>query len=156
VLVDSFVLRNPLLRQAPKRCGHFKKDNVKTLTYILTLMILVSLTSCDPVHTLTLENKTKGKIEIIYYPTLNNRQLGNKTPEAIDLSGQKMNKITLAPAETISIGTVVAMYTPSANNIDLDYLEIRYGQDTIRLTGKNAILTTIQKVEKLDWRLIVK
>lgn len=78
--------------------GHFKKDNLKTLTHILTLIILDS-------------------------------------------------------SETISIGTVVAMYTPSANDIDLDYLEMRFGQDTIRLSGKNAILTTIQKVEKLDWDL---
>jgi len=135
---------------------HFKKDNVKTLTYLLTLIILVTLTSCDPVHTLTLENKTKNKIDVIYYPALDNRQLSGKTPEAIDLRGQEMNKITLDSAETISIGTVVAMYTPSANDIDLDYLEIRYGQDTIQLTGKSAILTTIQKVEKLNWRLIVK
>ncbi|MEP7264015.1 MAG: hypothetical protein ABI772_05945 [Bacteroidota bacterium] len=103
-----------------------------------------------------MENKTKSKIEIIYFPELDDSQLGNKTPEAIDFRGQKMNKITLDSAETISIGTVVAMYTPSANNIDLNYLEIRYGQDTIRLTGKNAIFSTIQKVEKLDWRLIVK
>ena len=125
------------------------------MPYALTLIILLTLTSCDPVHTLTLENKTKSKIEIIYYPTLE-RQLDNKIPEAIELRGQKMNKITLDSAETMSIGTVVAMYIPSAHHIDLDYLEIRYGQDTIRLTGKNAILTTIQKVKKLDWRLIVK
>jgi hypothetical protein len=103
-----------------------------------------------------LENKTKSKIEIIYYPNLDNGQLGNKTLETIDFRGQKMNKVILDSAEIISIGTVVAMYTPSANDIDLDYLEIRYGQDTLRLTGKNAILTTIQKVEKLDWRIIVK
>ena len=134
----------------------FKQDNMKTLTYTFMLLILVTLTSCDPVHNLTLENKTKSKIEIIYYPTLDVGQLGNKTPETIDFRGQKMNKLTLDSAETISIGKVVAMYTPSAKNIDLDYLEIRYGQDTIRLTGKNAILTTIQKVKKLDWRLIVK
>ncbi|AEE52300.1 hypothetical protein [Haliscomenobacter hydrossis] len=124
--------------------------------YILTLIILVILTSCDPVHTLNLENRTKGKLEIIYYPTLENRQLGNNAPEAIELRGQKMNKITLDSAETMPIGTIVAMYMPSANDIDLDYLEIRYGQDTIRLIGKNAILTTVQKVKKLDWRLIVK
>ena len=129
---------------------------MKTLPYILTLIILLILTSCDPVHTLNLENRTKGKIEIIYYPTLENRQLGNKTPEAIELRGQKMNKITLDSGENMPIGTVVAMYLPSATDIDLDYLEIRYGQDTIRLTGKNAILTTIQKVKKLDWRLIVR
>jgi hypothetical protein len=129
---------------------------MRTLTSILTLILLSTLTSCDPVHTLILENKTKNKIEVIYYPTLDNRQLGNKTSETIEIRGQKMNKLTLDSAETIAIGTVVAMYTPSANDIDLDYLEIRYGQDTIRLTGKNAILTTIQKVEKLDWRLIVK
>jgi len=119
-------------------------------------MLLFSLTSCDPVHTLTLENKTNGKIEVIYYPTLDNGLIRNKTTEEIEIRGQKLNKLTLDSAETISIGTVVAMYTPSANDIDLDYLEIRYGHDTIQLTGKNAILTTIQKVEKLNWRIIVK
>lgn len=132
------------------------KKNMKALPSILALLLLVAFTSCDPVHKLTLENKTKSKIEVIYYPSLNNKQLGNNLSETIDLRGQKMNKIILDSAEAISIGTVVAMYTPSANNIDLDYLEIRYGQDTIRLAGKNAILTTLQKVKKLDWRLIVK
>jgi len=134
----------------------FKTDYMRTCTYILTLMLLFSLTSCDPVHTLTLENKTNGKIEVIYYPTLDNGLIRNKTTEEIEIRGQKLNKLTLDSAETISIGTVVAMYTPSANDIDLDYLEIRYGHDTIQLTGKNAILTTIQKVEKLNWRIIVK
>ncbi len=28
--IDSFVLRNPPLRQAPKRCGAFKKKTVTT------------------------------------------------------------------------------------------------------------------------------
>lgn len=135
---------------------HFKKDKVKTPIYILTLIILVTLIGCDPVHTLSLENRTKNKIEIIYYPPLGNRQLGNKTPEEFNFIGQKMNKIFLDSAERISIGTVIAMYTPSAKDVDLDYLEIRNGNDTIRLIGKNAILTTIQKIKKLDWRLIVK
>lgn len=129
---------------------------MKALTYIFTIILLAALSSCDPVHMLILENKTKSKFEVIYYPSLNHEQLGIKTAETIDLRGQKMNKVILDSAETISIGTVVAMYAPSANNIDLDYLEIRYGQDTICLTGKSTILTTLQKAKKLDWRLIVK
>ena len=114
------------------------------------------MTSCDPVHGLTLENKTKNKIEVIYYPALDEKQIGGKTPEEIEIRKQKMYKVPLDSAETICIGTVVARYVPSARDIDLDYLEIRYGPDTIRLIGKNAILTTIQKVERLNWRLIVK
>ncbi len=126
------------------------------LKYITIFSILLTLISCDPVHELTLENKTNKPIEVIYNPQLDSRQIRNKEVVKIEIRGQEMSKITLDSAETINIGTVVAMYNPSANDIDLDYLEIRYGQDTIRLTGKNAILTTIQKVEKLNWRLIIK
>lgn len=126
------------------------------LKYITIFTLLFALTGCDPVHELTLENKTNKPIEVIYNPQLDNSQIGNKEVEKIEIEGQEMSKITLDSAETIKIGTVVAMYIPSANNIDLHYLEIRYGKDTIRLTGKHAILTAIQKVEKLDWRLIVK
>ncbi|WP_353480269.1 hypothetical protein [Haliscomenobacter sp.] len=129
---------------------------MKTPTCILCLIILSALTSCDPVHKLILENQTKSKIEVIYYSALDNRYLGNKTLDTIEVRGLEMNKVTLSAGETIVIGTVVAMYTPSAHHIDLDYLEIRYGQDTIQLTGKNAILSAIQKVGKLNWRLIVK
>jgi len=124
--------------------------------FISILTLFSALTSCDPVHDLILENSTNKSVEVIYLPYLDSRQLGDKKAEKIEIHGQEMNKIILDSAETINIGTVTAMYTPSPHDIDLDYLEIRCGQDTIRLTGKNAILTTIQKVEKLDWRLIIK
>jgi hypothetical protein len=114
------------------------------------------LTSCDPVHDLKIENRSSKTIDVIYYPNLDIRQILDKKIEKIEIQGKEMNKIMLDSAETINIGTVAARYNPSANDIDLDYLEVRYGQDTIRLIGKNAILTTIQKVEKLDWRIIIK
>ncbi|MBD8491339.1 hypothetical protein IFO69_21480 [Echinicola sp. CAU 1574] len=105
---------------------------------------------------MTLENRTNQAIEVVYQPYLDTRQLNGLEPEKIIIQGQEMNMVTLDSSETITIGIVTAMYTPFASDIDLDYLEIRYGSDTLRLTGKNAILTTIQKVEKLDWRLIIK
>ena len=113
-------------------------------------------TSCDPVHDLTLENGTNRTIEVIYQPYLESRMLDGKQPETVNIRGEEMKMITLDSNETIRIGTVTAMYTPTASDINLNYLEVRYGTDTIKLTGKNAILTTIQKVEKLDWRLIIK
>lgn len=129
---------------------------MKIRTYIFILSLFTVLTSCDPVHELTLENRTNQAIEVVYQPYLDNRQLNGLEPEKIIIHGQEMNMVTLDSGETITIGTVTAMYTPSASDIDLEYLEIRYGSDTLRLTGKNAILTTIQKVKKLDWRLIIK
>jgi len=38
----------------------------------------------------------------------------------------------------------------------LDYLEIRLEHDTLKLVGQNAIFSTLQKVEKLDWRVIIR
>ena len=72
------------------------------------------------------------------------------------IGNEEMNVIALDSGQSMKIGTVIARYTPLARDIDLDYIEVRYKQDTIRLTGKNAILSTVQKVEKLDWRLIIK
>lgn len=139
-----------------KCCITFKKRPLKLRTYIFILTLFTVLTSCDPVHDLTLENKTDKIVKVIYQPYLDSRHLKGKEPEKINIQGQELNMISLDSSETITIGTVTAMYTPSASDIDLEYLEIRYGSDTLRLTGKNAILTTIQKVEKLDWRLIIK
>jgi hypothetical protein len=122
--------------------------------FLKVLSILFALAGCDPSHTLKLENQSTGKIELLYYPSLDHT--GNSRPERVNINGKTLDKITLDSAGTIQIGAVHGMYTPSALNIELDYLEIRYKQDTIRLTGKNAILTTIQKVGSLDWRILVK
>jgi hypothetical protein len=87
---------------------------------------------------------------------LTQAQVGTKVVEKITISGREMDKVTLDSSETMKIGTVVASYTPSADDIDLNYLQIRYAQDTIILSGKKAILSAIQKVERLNWRLIVR
>jgi hypothetical protein len=114
------------------------------------------MTSCDPVHDLKLENRTNKSIEVIFSPTLDNQDLGDKEIKKISFSGRELNSVTLDSAETIRIGNVTARYNPRPNDIDLEYFEIRMEVDTLRLIGKTAIFTTIQKVEKLDWRLIIR
>lgn len=93
---------------------------------------------------------------MLYRPSIDDVLIDGKKIEKEEYQGQKLNKIILDSAETLKIGNVVAAYTPTADDVDLDYLEIRNGQDTIRLTGKRAILSTIQKIKSLDWRLVVK
>lgn len=126
------------------------------MRYLVVLLFSVTLLSCDPVHSLTLENQSGNTIEVLYRPSLDNILTDGKNIEKIGYYGQQLDKLTLNSAETLRIGEVVAMYTPTAKDVYLDYLEIRNGQDTIRLTGKRAILSTIQKIESLDWRLVVK
>jgi hypothetical protein len=123
---------------------------------LVTLTVLLLMTSCDPVHDLRLENRTNKRIEVIFSPTLDNQELGDKEITKINFDGRELSSVTLDSAETIRIGTVTARYNPRPNDIDLNYLEIRMQADTLRLIGKTAIFTTIQKVEKLDWRLIIR
>ncbi len=123
---------------------------------VVTLTVLLLMTSCDPVHDLRLENRTNKRIEVLFSPPIDNQDLGDKDIAKINFGGRELNSVTLDSAETIIIGSVTARYNPRANDIDLDYLEIRMQADTLRLIGKTAIFTTIQKVEKLDWRLIIR
>ncbi len=123
---------------------------------VVTLTVLLLMTSCDPVHDLRLENRTNKRIEVIFSPTLDNQDLGDKEITKINFGGRELSSVTLDSAEIIRIGTVTARYNPRPNDIDLDYLEIRMQADTLRLFGKTAIFTTIQKVEKMDWRLIIR
>lgn len=122
------------------------------IVYILTPLLM---TACDPVHSLTLENQTNRQIEVICYPGLA-EDIEDITSDQIVINGKQMSRIILDTAETMSIGLVIAKNTPSAQDLEMDYLEIRYGKDTLKLSGKNAIFSTIQKVENLNWRLIVK
>ena len=124
--------------------------------HLMALTALSLLASCDPVHSLKLENKTNDKIEVVFYPNLDNQDLGDKQTTKINFNGRELNTVTLDSAETIRLGTVTARYNPRPNDVDLDYLEVRMQRDTLRLTGKTAIFTTLQKVEKLDWRLVIR
>jgi hypothetical protein len=112
------------------------------------------LSSCDPVYDLKLENQSSGTIEVIFSPSIADQHESEEGK--ISIRGEEINVITLDSGETMKIGTVIARYNPVASDLYLDYLEVRYKQDTIRLTGKNAILSTIQKVEQFDWRVIIK
>ena len=123
---------------------------------LVLIIFSLALLGCDPVHNLTLENQSGNAIEVLYRPSLDDILTSGKKIEKESYQGQQLDRITLDSAETLRIGTVKARYTPKANDVDLDYLEIRNGQDTIRLSGKKAILSTIQEIESLDWRLVVK
>jgi len=130
-------------------CRMFKKT-------LLLFIAIFTLLSCDPVHRLTLENRSNMTINVIYSPELDDSFMKDKKAIELDIYGQKMYQVSIDSTESIEIGSVVARYTPRASDVWLDYLEIRRGQDTLRLTGRGEILSTIQEVGKLDWRLIIE
>ena len=120
------------------------------------MTLLFSLTSCDPVFDLKLENQTNKKIEVTYYPKLDTLELEGHKQETKEEGGREMYKVILNPNQTMSIGRVYNHNTPNLADVYPDYLEVKFGNDIITLNGKNAIYTTLQKVEKLDWRIVIK
>lgn len=129
---------------------------MKPIALIAAMTAILAFSSCDPVHDLKLENRSDSPVEVIFYPSLGNYPTIDQQVTPIEWRELTMNKLTLHPNELIPIGTVVAMYAPQVNDIQLEYLEVRQDEDTIRLIGKSAIFMSIQKVKKLDWRMIVK
>ena len=117
---------------------------------------MTALTSCDPSHDLKIDNQTGKPIEVLYSQSSKVSYFGANKTEFLKISGRDLNKIILDSTETLRIGVVNARYAPIAEDLNIDFLEIRNSTDTIRLIGKHAILSTIQKVKKLDWRLIIK
>jgi len=129
---------------------------MKLIRFLTISTFLLVLMSCDPTHDLKLENQTGNSIEVLYSQNSEVAYFGKNKTEIVEIHGQELNKIKLDSAETLKIGTVIASYVPRTEDIYVDYLEIHSGSDTIKLTGKHAILSTIQKVKRLDWRLIIK
>lgn len=129
---------------------------MKLLNLLTVLTVLTTMSSCDPVHNLRIENRAEKTIEILYSPNLNEFKNATIKADSIVFNGRHLKRLFLADSETLVIGTIYMRSTPLAKNIDIDYLEIRNGPDTLRLIGKHAILATLQKVKKLDWRLIIK
>ena len=129
---------------------------MKLIRFLTISTFLLVLMSCDPTHDLKLENQTGNSIEVLYSQSSSVNYLGKNKTETVKINGRELNKIKLDSAEILRIGTVVASYVPRTEDIYIDYLEIHSDMDTIKLTGKHAILSTIQKVKKLDWRLIIK
>ncbi len=129
---------------------------MKTRITFLSTFVVLFFASCDPVHDLHLENRSKSIIEVIYYPSLDQYHQVEQQITQVEWREKTMNKLKLYPGQLIPIGSVIASDTPHAKDIELEYLEIRQSKDTIRLIGKHAIFMGIQKVKKLDWRLIVR
>ena len=126
-----------------------------TRNKVLFILTIFGLTSCDPVHQLQLDNETSKPIVVIYRPLLGFAQTGSKI-ESFDANGVTYAKTVLDSGQVMRIGNVVASYTPRPDDVELDFLEICIDSDTMKLTGKKSIFSAIQKVDKLDWRLIIK
>lgn len=128
---------------------------MKPIRFLTISTFLLVLISCDPTLDLKLENQTGNSIEVLYSQNSRVDYFGKNKTEIVEINGRELNKIKLDSAEILRIGTVVASYVPRTEDIYIDYLEIHSGSDTIKLTGKHAILSTIQRVKRLDWRLII-
>lgn len=90
---------------------------MKRTSVILTILSLITLTSCDPVHDIRLENKTNENIEVIYFPTLDQQELEGIQATEVTVDGRKMSLVTLEPTKAIRIGQVSARYTPKPSDI---------------------------------------
>jgi hypothetical protein len=126
-----------------------------TRNILLTTLTIVGLTSCDPVHQLRLYNETNKPIVVIYRPLVDIAPTGSKI-ESFDVNGVTYAKVVLDSGQVMRIGNVVARYTPRPDDVELDFLEVCIDNDTMKLIGKKSIFSAIQKVDKLDWRLIIK
>jgi len=116
---------------------------------------LIGLISCDPTHSIRLENRTGKKIEVLYHAE-GNVQVSNPSDlKSIKLNGISYDCITLDSTDIITIGHVIARYTPRPEDTSIDRLEIRIEGDTLRFIGKKAIFSMVNKQSRLDWRLIV-
>jgi hypothetical protein len=126
-----------------------------TRNKLLIALTIFGLTSCDPVHQLKLDNETSKSVTVIFKPLIDIAPTGSKI-ESFEMNGFTYAKTVLDSGQVMQIGNVVARYNPRPDDVELDFLEIHIGNDTMKLIGKKSIFSAIQKVDKLDWRLIIK
>lgn len=127
---------------------------MKRNTFLFILLIL-GISGCDPVHNLKLDNQTSRPVIVIYRPFIDLSPTDSKI-ESFDVNGVTFEKRVLGAGQNMRIGNVVARYTPRPDDVELDYLKVCMDNDTMKLIGKKSIFSAIQKVDKLDWRLILK
>jgi hypothetical protein len=125
------------------------------LTIFLLTALLLVLSSCDPVHDLHLENQTSKSVIVIYRPLIEIAPTGRKI-ESIRRNNITYAKVVLGSGEKMRIGNVIANYIPEVDDVELEFLEICMERDTMKLIGKKSILSAIQEVDKLDWRLVLR
>ena len=110
-------------------------NKMKTIK-LICILGLFGLTSCDPVHTLYLENQANHNILV-------QTEKGGKYH-------------TLFMDSVIRIGHCVAHYEPRLDDMEIEYLKIVSNSDTVVLPEKTAIFSMLKKVGSLDWRIIYK
>ncbi|MBN8703977.1 MAG: hypothetical protein J0M08_12995 [Bacteroidetes bacterium] len=129
---------------------------MNTYKLLLLLSFLLTLGSCDPVHSIKLENKTKDKIDLFYNHSGDIEITSPLEIKTVEIKGEKWNKLTLDSNQYIYIGQIIANYTPEPTDLTIEKLIVVFGSDTIYLRGKNAIYSTLYRADKLDWRLTIK
>jgi|GEM_PF-3365511 len=129
---------------------------MKLRTFAKGVTLLFLLSSCDPVHTLILENASKESVEIVFQGNLSIETKGELELMQIEGSEEEFRKLRLGPDEILPIGTVVASYNPKPSDLDLSYLQISSATDTLKLRNRQEIAELLEKVGRLDWRIVYR
>lgn len=109
---------------------------------------------CDSFDHLTVYNSLTGeKVEILYvsedYLSSDSQSLGS-------VDDKNFYQTTLGPGEVVKVGTVNRRYIPEADDINIDYIELRYAGDTVVFNGKKAIYTSFYNEKGKKWKYTVK
>ena len=124
-------------------------------TYLILLcLITLGCNSIDHIDDLTVYNNLKEeRVEIIFGPD------ENYQPDLKPVTGNNGKiyyQTFIEPGQIAKVGTVKRNYVPHADDLYVNYIELRYAGDTIILKGKKAIYTSFYNDEGKFWRYKVK
>jgi hypothetical protein len=120
---------------------------MKTNRIFYLILISILFTSCDPVNSILIENKTNSKIEIrMFFKNLN-----DISEENINFENYKINKQSISiskeimPDEEIIIG-IASKIAKSLEKEDIrfDKIDILIGKNTLKF-NKNAFYYCLDK-----------
>ncbi len=122
-------------------------------SYLILLGLAICI-SCDSTDHLTIYNSLKGESVEIIVGADDNYQTGFLPFKT--LNGDLLYQTFVEPGEIVKVGTVNRNYVPEPDDLNLDYVELRYGGDTIILKGKKAIHNSFYNEEGKFWRYKIK
>lgn len=123
---------------------------------IVLLLSVNTLTGCDPVHEVKLENKTNKSVEVVVGPLDDYLLNENTSIDTLTVAGKQYGITKLGSGQLFPIGHVTAHYDPRPDDLYFNYLEIRTAVDTAKFIGNTAIFSALHKEGDLDWRLIIR
>ena len=124
---------------------------MKTNRIFFLLLIFVLFTSCDPVNSIIIENKTDSKIEIrMFFKNLDDISEENINFENYQIDKKSISISTeIMPDEEIIIGLASRIAKPVEKvDIQFDKIEILIGENALSL-NKNAFYYFLD--ERTDW-----